>query len=92
MSKQVPCLLIGLKSDLTVQRTVDPQLSHLIANLFGVKAIEADNVTHHGIHLLQKYFIQFIYSDRKLLLQNQKQDTTDYSSHIPSPSPSSPTR
>lgn len=69
--------MIGLKSDLTVQRTVDPQLGHLIGNLFGVQAIEADNITHQGIQLLQKRFIQFIYSDRKILLQSQQQGVTD---------------
>lgn len=73
VSQHVPCLLIGLKSDLTVLRTVDPQLGHLIGNLFGVQAIESDNFTIHGIQLLQKYFIQFIYSDRKVLLLNQQQ-------------------
>ncbi|KAG2229907.1 hypothetical protein INT48_008282 [Thamnidium elegans] len=77
VSQHVPCLLIGLKSDLTVQRTVDPQLGHLIGNLFGVQAIEADNITHQGIQLLQKCFIQFIYSDRKILLQSQQQGMTD---------------
>ncbi|OAD04204.1 hypothetical protein MUCCIDRAFT_79325 [Mucor lusitanicus CBS 277.49] len=45
IANQVPCLLIGLKSDLTVLRTVDPHLGHLIGNLFGVQAIEADNFT-----------------------------------------------
>ncbi|GAA5796611.1 hypothetical protein HPULCUR_001984 [Helicostylum pulchrum] len=77
VSQHVPCLLIGLKSDLTVQRTVDPQLGHLIGNLFGVQAIEADNITLQGIQLLQKRFIQFIYSDRKILLQSQQQGMTD---------------
>lgn len=72
----MPCLLIGLKSDLTVLRTVDPQLGHLIGNLFGVQAIEVDNFTLAGTQLLQQYFIQFIYSDRKVLLNNQQQGNT----------------
>ena len=72
IANQVPCLLIGLKSDLTVLRTVDPHLGHLIGNLFGVQAIEVDNFTFNGTQLLQKYFIQFIYSDRKILLNNQQ--------------------
>ncbi|KAG1077773.1 hypothetical protein G6F42_024627 [Rhizopus arrhizus] len=53
IANQVPCLLIGLKSDLTVLRTVDPQLGHLIGNLFGVQAIEVDNFTLAGTQLLQ---------------------------------------
>lgn len=72
IANQVPCLLIGLKSDLTVLRTVDPQLGHLIGNLFGVQAIEVDNFTLNGTQLLQKYFIQFIYSDRTILLNTQQ--------------------
>lgn len=72
----MPCLLIGLKSDLTVLRTVDPQLGHLIGNLFGVQAIEVDNFTVAGVQLLQQYFIQFIYSDRKVLLSNQQQGSS----------------
>lgn len=65
--------MIGLKSDLTLQRTVDPQLGHLIGNLFGVQAIEADTVTQQGIQLLQKHFIQFIYSDKELLMPQCEQ-------------------
>ncbi|GAN01947.1 conserved hypothetical protein [Mucor ambiguus] len=74
-TNQVPCLLIGLKSDLTVLRTVDPHLGHLIGNLFGVQAIEVDNFTVAGTQRLQQYFIQFIYSDRKVLLSNQQQES-----------------
>jgi hypothetical protein len=64
--------LIGLKSDLTLQRTVDTQLGHLIGNLFGVQAIESNTMTCNGIQLLQNYFIQFIYSDQKMLQFNKR--------------------
>jgi hypothetical protein len=73
--------LIGLKSDLTLQRTVDPQLGHLIGNLFGVQAIEADTVTQQGIQLLQKHFIQFIYSDKKVLMSHCEQLSFTSSDH-----------
>ncbi|CAO3657588.1 unnamed protein product [Mucor hiemalis] len=77
VSQHVPCLLIGLKSDLTLERTVDTQLGHLIGSLFGIQAIESDTVTASGIRLLQKYFIQFIYSDRKMLLYRQQSNVKD---------------
>jgi hypothetical protein len=64
-SQHVPCLLIGLnnQSDLLTATTKD----HLMAG------IQVDTRSIHGIQLLQKHFIQFIYSDRKVLLLKQRQ-------------------
>lgn len=64
---------MGLKSDLTVLRKVDPHLGQFIANLFGLQIVESDTFTLQGIQRFQKYFYQFIYSDRKILLLNQQQ-------------------
>lgn len=77
MSQHVPCLLVGLKSDLTLERAVDTQLGHLIGSLFGIQAVESNTMTKAGVRLLQKYFIQFIYSDRKMLLYRQQSRVKD---------------
>lgn len=58
---------------MTLQRTVDTQLGHLIGNLFCVQVIESNTTTPNGIQLLQNYFIQFIYSDQKMLQFNRRQ-------------------
>lgn len=77
MSQHVPCLLVGLKSDLTLERAVDTQLGNLIGSLFGIQAVESNTMTKAGVRLLQKYFIQFIYSDRKMLLYRQQSSVKD---------------
>jgi hypothetical protein len=78
--------LIGLKVDLTISRTVDPTLGHLIGNLFNVEAIESDTRSLSGVQLLQKCFFQFIDLETKrssrLSIHHQQNYETDPKEYI----------
>ncbi|KAG0164949.1 hypothetical protein DFQ30_009167 [Apophysomyces sp. BC1015] len=60
VSRHIPVILVGLKSDLTAMRQVDQHLGEKLGNLFGVDLFEVSAFTDAGIEKMKDIYTDLI--------------------------------